>query len=94
MSEQTFEAWFKKRGLMQSQNTIDCMHEAYCAGRQHSTPSPSAQKVIDALHDLTCECEYLSNHEIDGGAPDNRWEDMRVSLAKAKKALTELESEE
>ena len=69
---------------------------------ENQAPSPSdeqalpdaAQKMVGALHDLTCECEYLSNHEIDGGAPDNRWEDMRVSLVKAQKILTEHQGSE
>ena len=43
--------------------------------------------LTEKLEDLICEAGYLSSHEIDGGAPDNRWEDMREALAAAEKFL-------
>jgi hypothetical protein len=45
------------------------------------------EKLREVLEDLVCECHYLSCHEVDGGAPDNRWDDMRTSLAKAMEIL-------
>ncbi len=44
-----------------------------------------------ALENLVCEADYLSSHEIDGGAPDNRWEDMRIALIAAEQVIKNLD---
>ena len=48
-------------------------------------------KLREALESLCCDARYLSDHEIDGGAPDNRWEDMRMELCAAERLLNHKE---
>jgi hypothetical protein len=54
-------------------------HVAYVTGLEQEN-----KRIKEALENLVCEADYLSCHEIDGGAPDNRWEDMRKALYAAK----------
>ncbi len=49
-------------------------------------------RLRESLESLCCEAHDLSDHEIDGGAPDNRWEDMRQALAYAEQALNHKEA--
>jgi hypothetical protein len=44
-------------------------------------------RLREALELLCCDARYLSDHEIDGGAPDNRWDDMRDALTVAESLL-------
>lgn len=40
----------------------------------------NSERLREELENVCCEAGELSSHEIDGGAPDNRWEDMREAL--------------
>jgi predicted ThiF/HesA family dinucleotide-utilizing enzyme len=53
-----------------------------------------SDRLREELENLCCEAGDLSSHEIDGGAPDNRWEDMRVALLSAEQALIDTEGKE
>ena len=44
-------------------------------------------RLREALDVLCCDAHDLSDHEIDGGAPENRWEDMREALTVAESLL-------
>lgn len=48
----------------------------------------------EALEELCCEAGDLSSHEIDGGAPDNRWEDMRIALVAAEQLLKDIDTDD
>lgn len=78
-----------------SQNKpIEC-HE--CGGMQCvetsvflATIKQQAEKIEmlrGALNDLCADARDLSDHEIDWGAPRNRWDDMRASIVKASEIL-------
>ena len=60
--------------------------------RSHRDAFESRAIIFEGvLENLVCEADDLSSHEIDGGAPDNRWEDMRIALIAAKQAIKDLE---
>jgi hypothetical protein len=52
-----------------------------------------SKRLRASLENLVCEAGDLSSHEIDGGAPDNRWEDMRVAITSAEQLLTDIDTE-
>jgi seryl-tRNA synthetase len=52
-----------------------------------------SKRLREELENLCCEASDLSCHEMDGGAPENRWEDMRVAITSAEKLLSDIDTE-
>lgn len=70
-----------------TEEVTDANNRAAYHGEEHAKIKAERERLREVCENLCCEAHDLSDHEIDGGAPDNRWEDMRTALAYAEQAL-------
>ena len=70
-----------------SEGGLEIGHSLIPVGYLMRKAATKIDLLTEELENLVCEAGYLSSHEIDGGAPDNRWKDMRDALASAEKFL-------
>jgi hypothetical protein len=71
--------------------SLEKLNQTYHEGREKA--KADSNRLREELENLSCEAYDLSCHEIDGGAPENRWEDMRIAITSAEQLINDIDTE-